>query len=101
MCDNYPARVEQIERTGATLRALSELSRLPLVDWNLNALRWPARRLGWAPTLEFLLRGYRALHQAGDIEPFISTVETREMARLNRIYERTTEQPIVADGSPP
>jgi hypothetical protein len=87
-CDNYPARVEQIERTGATIRAVSELGRLPLIDWQLNALRLPASRLGWTPTLDFLIRGYRALRRAGDIEPFIATVETREMARLARLYER-------------
>lgn len=86
VCDNFQARVEQIERTGATLRAVSELGRLPLIDWQLNALRLPASRLGWTPTLDFLIRGYKALRRAGDIEPFISTVETREMARLVRIY---------------
>lgn len=85
-CDNYQARVEQIERTGATIRAVSELGRLPLIDWQLNTLRLPAKRLGWAPTLDFLIRGYKALRRAGDIEPFIATIETREMARLARLY---------------
>lgn len=87
VCDNYQARVEQIERTGATLRAVGELGRLPLIDWQLNALRLPANRLGWTPTLDFLIRGYKALRRAGDIEPFIATLETREMARLTRIYQ--------------
>lgn len=90
VCDNYQARVEQIERTGATLRAVSELGRLPLIDWHLNALRLPASRLGWKPTLDFLVRGYRALRRAGDIEPFVSAVETRELARLDHIYGRPT-----------
>lgn len=89
VCDNYQARVEQIERTGATLRAVSELGRLPLIDLQLNALRLPARRLGWQPTLDFLVRGRKALRRAGNIEPFIATIETREMARLARIFAST------------
>lgn len=85
-CDNYPARVEQIERIAATMRAVAGLSRLPLIDWHLQALRLPARRLGWEPTLAFLIRGYRAFHPVHDIEPFVAAVETLEMQRLRRIY---------------
>lgn len=88
-CDNYLARIEQIERIGATLRAVADLSRLPLIDWNLRALRLPARRLGWEPTLEFLVRGYRVFHHARNVEPFVRTVEKRETERLNRIYGLT------------
>lgn len=85
-CDNYLARVEQIERIGATLRSVANLSRLPLIDWHLKALRLPARRLGWEPTLGFLIRGYQVFHHARNVEPFVRAVETRETARLNRIY---------------
>ena len=88
-CDNYLARVEQIERIGATLRAVADLSRLPLIDWHLKALRLPARRLGWEPTLGFLIRGYQVFHHARNVEPFVRAVTTRETERLNRIYGLT------------
>ena len=88
-CNNYLARVEQIERIGATLRAVANLSRLPLIDWNLQALRLPARRLGWEPTLAFLIRGYKVFHHARDVEAFVVAVETLEMQRLRRIYGLT------------
>ena len=77
------------ERIGATLRSVAHLSRLPLIDWHLKALRLPARRLGWEPTLGFLIRGYQVFHHASNVEPFVYTVETRETARLNRIYGLT------------
>ncbi len=85
-CDNYLARIEQIERIGATMRSLADLTRLPLLDWHLQALRLPARRLGWEPTLAFLVRGYRAFRHARHVERFVRTIETRERQRLDRIY---------------
>lgn len=88
--DNYDARVQQLELIRSSLLNVYQLSRSPLLGLALHRSRLVARLAGLEAAHSFLVKGYDALHGVSDIVPFATTVHDRELARLNRIYERAS-----------
>ncbi len=86
---DYDARVRQIDLIILTGQELSKLRGAPLVAVTLRAARAPAYRLGWGELQEFLEAGYKAWANMRDPNFFLTTIQTREMAILNRIFRRT------------
>lgn len=87
-CDNYPLRVEQIERLVAILTEIGAGTKLPLVKIGLKLAKKPAFTAGWQELYGFLERGYAAFKPMQDVAAFAERVRTRELMILDRIYSR-------------
>ena len=83
---DYDARLHQIDLIVMTGQELSRLRGTPLVGVTLRAARAPAYRLGWGELQEFLEAGYSAWANMKDPNFFLTTIQAREMAILNRIF---------------
>ena len=90
ICDNYPARVEQIEILCRTIRHFRALASHLSIGLALKAVKAAAAVFGGQVVIGFLDRGYRAYRSVtkAEIDAFVEALHTREMARLNRIYRK-------------
>jgi hypothetical protein len=86
--DNYATRQRQLELVHSTLHNVFQLSRSQLLGFGLRSSGLIARMAGFEAGHRFLLKGYEALHDVRSIDHFATTIYNRELARLNRIYER-------------
>jgi hypothetical protein len=86
LCDNYAARVDQIEWVSEIGRDLDRIVRQPLTGTVLALAGAPARRAGWEELTGFLDRGYRAFKHLHGAKAFIDVVTRRERRFLDRIY---------------
>ncbi|MFZ2488559.1 MAG: hypothetical protein WAZ19_10600 [Anaerolineae bacterium] len=106
LCDNYAVRVRQIELIVAVGKQLEKVRRLPFITTTLRVARGPAQRLGWHEMQDFLERGYEAWKATKDPGKFLSNIERRELAILDRIYGIPEGAPdnnpfLVSDGGSP
>ena len=74
-------------RKPASRRALDRYVRQPLLRGALAMMRKPARMPGHSALHSFLERGFRAFHRMGGAAEFLSTIEARETALMNRIVD--------------
>ena len=84
--DAYQPRVRQIELLRESLTRVSRFAAIPVLGTALSNMKTLARLTGMRELHAFLVKGYYALSEVEDLEPFLSAVETKEMARLDRIY---------------
>ena len=106
LCDNYDTRARQIRLIVAVGGQLERVRRVPFVQTTLRLARGPAHRLGWVEMQDFLQRGYVAWKSIREPETFLSNIQQREMAILDRIYGVAGGAPesnpfLVSDGGPP
>jgi hypothetical protein len=87
--DNYEERLRQIELTLEACRAFHRLSKMWVVAVSLKTVRKAARVLGMARILDFVHEGYVAFKTIDDIEFFLETVNERELARHEGIWNET------------
>lgn len=86
--DNYDARLKQLNLVNVCTYTVFRLSRSQLLGMGLHRSKLLARLAGIEAAHTFLVKGYDAVRGVSDITLFAETVHTRELARLNRIYER-------------
>lgn len=86
--DNYAERLHQLRLIDSSTYIVFNLSRSQLLGIGLHRSRLLARLAGIEAAHSFLMKGYDALRDVGDITLFATTVHERELARLNRIYGR-------------
>lgn len=86
LCDNYDDRKLQIDMIVEVGRGIERLVRIPFVGWTLRMARGPALRGGWDELQSFLERGYAAFKHMGKAQPFLQTIQRREMQILDQIY---------------
>lgn len=86
LCDNYDDRVRQIEAIVAIGRSVDRVVRLPFIGITLKLAHAPAMLTGWGELQGFLERGYAAFKRMKGAEEFLTTIEGREIAILDRIY---------------
>lgn len=86
ICDNYDARLYQIELLTELGSGLDTLIRIPMIGMILRAARRPAIRAGWGELQSFLERGFAAFKEMGQASRFLQIVEERERAILDRIF---------------
>ena len=88
LCDNYAARVRQIELMVEIGTDIDGIVKIPLAGMTLRAARGPAHHAGWFQLQDFLERGYHAFKNMHGAAYFLETIAGREQAILDRIYER-------------
>jgi len=84
---NRGARERQIALLVAVGRALDRYVSKTLTRSALAAMRQPARVAGLSALQDFLERGFAAFRQMGSADEFLATVETRETALMNAIFD--------------
>ncbi len=85
-CDNYDARVRQIDLIIEIGQRLGDLVRSPLTAAMVNVAKGPARAAGWGELVDFLEHGYFAFKHMKGARYFLETVRQRELDILDRIY---------------
>ncbi|PDW00313.1 FFLEELY motif protein [Candidatus Chloroploca asiatica] len=88
LADNYDDRLTQLKLVDTSLYNVFRLSRSQLLGIGLHRSRLVAKLAGIEVAHDFLVKGYDAVRNVTDIDHFAQTVYTRELARLDRIYER-------------
>lgn len=88
VADNYDERLRQLQLVNSSLHNVFRLSRSHLLGIGLHRTRFLAILAGIEEAHAFLVKGFDALQGVDDINHFADTVYARELARLNRIYER-------------
>ncbi len=86
ICDNYDDRVRQINMITAIGRSVDRVVRLPFIGLTLRLAHTPAVLTGWHELQSFLERGYAAFKRMKGAEDFLTIIERREIAILDRIY---------------
>lgn len=85
-CNNYPARVRQIELIRDIGMRVEGLVNFPFSSTALKLGHGPAVRAGWGELMDFLERGYKAFKQMHGANYFLETIRKREREILERIY---------------
>jgi hypothetical protein len=88
LCDNRAQRLRQIELVVAVGTDLDKLVAKPLLGRMLVLSRKPARAAGFGELQEFLERGFGAFRHMGGGAAFLTTIETREKAIMERLFAR-------------
>ncbi len=91
LCDNYAERQLQIELLARCLNEVGKGAHSLLVDASLRLAKLPAEALGWFDLYDFLRRGYAACKPVGNFKFFISTLQERETAILDKIYSNNPD----------
>jgi hypothetical protein len=86
LADHYAARVLQIDLVIVALSNVHRLGRKRLLGVALQSTHALAHTVGMGELHRFLRLGYQAIQPVRDITRFLNTVQTREKARLDRIY---------------
>jgi hypothetical protein len=86
LADNYAARVTQIDLAIVALGNVYQLGRKRLLGIALQGTHTLAYAVGMGDLHRFLRLGYQAIQPVRDITRFLTTIETRENDRLDRIY---------------
>jgi hypothetical protein len=81
------ARARQIELVMTVGRALDRHTRSRLLRASLKAMRAPARAAGMADLQGFLEAGFEAFAAMGGSREFLATIEARETALANRLFQ--------------
>jgi hypothetical protein len=87
LCDNFEARLHQIDLIGEVGRMVDRGTRIPLVGVTLHLAKHPARHAGWGELHKFLETGYTAFKHMGRAEKFLNTIQERERIILINIYD--------------
>jgi len=86
LVDNYALRRRQLDLARTVLCNMHRLAHHPLIGPPLHHAGALAAALGLADIYRFLCLGHRAFQPVRDIRRFVQTLDTRERARLDRIY---------------
>lgn len=88
--DNRAARGLQIQLIGQFGAAIDVYVGKPLLRTALTMMRHPARAAGLAVLQEFLERGFTAFRKMHGAAEFLATIDRRERALMNAIFEGDT-----------
>lgn len=86
--DNYDERVYQINLSTEVTRAFHRLSRKWIVALSLKTVRTTAHMIGMGKILDFIYEGYEGFRVIKSIDFFVDTVQARELAWHNEIWQR-------------
>jgi len=85
--DNYDQRIHQIKLSTQTARTFHKLSKKWVVALSLKTVHSAAHLLGVGKIIDFVYEGYDGFRVIKDIDFFVQTVEQRELAWHNEIWD--------------
>jgi hypothetical protein len=86
VADNYDLRRNQIDLVLVALGNVHRLGRKRFLGLALQSTQMLAHAIGMSEIHHFLWQGYQAIQPVRDMTRFLTTIETRERERLDRIY---------------
>lgn len=85
--NNYDQRIYQIELSVEVTRLFHRLSRKWVVAVSLKTVRTAAHLLGVGKIIDFIHEGYQGFRSIKNIDFFVDTIEEREKAWHNEIWQ--------------
>lgn len=85
--DNYDQRVYQIDLLVESVKAIHHISQIRFIGWSLKVVDKAAHLAGMGKIMDFLVEGYDAFHSVKDINFFVQSIEQREKALNDRLFE--------------
>ena len=85
--DNYDLRLYQIRLSTEVTRTFHRLSKKWIVAVSLKTIRTAAHLIGVGKIIDFIYEGFEGFRAIKNIDPFVETVEQREIAWHNEIWE--------------
>lgn len=96
VCDNYAARVRQIDLIEEACQHIDRIVRNPITRPTLAVARRPLTAAGYTDLVEFLVRGFESFQRMHGSRHFRQTIRARELGILDRIYAHDPD-PFRAD----
>ena len=84
--DNYDERIYQINLSTEVTRAFHRLSKKWIVALSLKTVRTTSHLLGMGKIIDFIYEGYEGFRAIKSIDFFVDTVQERELAWHNEIW---------------
>ena len=84
--DNYDERIYQINLSTEVTRAFHRLSKKWIVALSLKTVRTTAHMIGMGKIIDFIYEGYEGFRSIKSIDFFVDTVQARELAWHNEIW---------------
>ena len=84
--DNYDERIYQINLSTEVTRAFHRLSKKWIVALSLKTVRTTAHMIGMGKIIDFIYEGYEGFRVIDSIDFFVETVQARELAWHNEIW---------------
>ncbi len=84
--DNYDERIYQIRLVSKVNKAFHHLSKKWIVGVSLKTVRTAAHLLKMTKIMDFIYDGYVSFHAIKNIEYFLETIEQRELAWHDKIW---------------
>jgi hypothetical protein len=85
--DNYDQRLGQIRLSTKVTRSFHRLSKKWIVAVSLKTIRTAAHLIGIGKIIDFIYEGFEGFRAIKNIDFFVDTVEEREIAWHNKIWE--------------
>ncbi len=85
--DNYNQRLYQIRLSTDVTKTFHRLSQKWIVAVSLKTIRTAAHLVGVGKIIDFIYEGYEGFRAMKNIDYFVETVEKREIAWHNKIWE--------------
>jgi hypothetical protein len=85
--DNYDERIYQINLSTEVTRAFHRLSRKWIVALSLKTVRTTAHMIGMGKIIDFIYEGYEGFRVIKAIDFFVDTVQERELAWHEKIWQ--------------
>ncbi len=90
--DNYDERIYQIKLSTKVTRAFHKLSKKWVVALSLKTVRSAAHLIGMGKIFDFIYEGYDGFRSIKNIDFFVETVEQRETAWHNEIWNGKAQE---------
>ena len=85
--DNYDERIYQINLSTEVTRAFHRLSKKWIVALSLKTVRTTAHMVGMGKIIDFIYEGYEGFRAMKSIDFFVDTVQARELAWHEKIWQ--------------
>jgi hypothetical protein len=85
--DNYDERIYQINLSTEVTRAFHRLSKKWIVALSLKTVRTTAHMIGMGKIIDFIYEGYEGFRAIETIDFFVDTVQERELAWHEEIWQ--------------
>lgn len=99
ICDNYDDRLRQIRLIGDIGGGIDRLVQIPFIGIALRLAHAPATLAGWDDLQHFLERGFGAFKHMKGAGEFLTIIDRRETAILDRIFAGEADPFALAAGS--
>ena len=87
LLDNYDERIHQIDLAVKATHAFHRLSKMWVVTVSLKTVRAASHLMGIGRIMDFIHEGYVGFKVIDNIDFFMETIRTREVAWHNEIWE--------------